>query len=109
MLDIFADISETVHFERTDGESGVITQMHQGTQAYIYRGRDSTELGSVVEVLSEYTVILMEIIPLDIRINDTVVRSDGTKLRLTAPPENNYYTEFTDINHQRLITEQTSV
>lgn len=107
MLDIFADVSETIHIERTDPETNDTAQLHQGTQAYIYRGRDSTELGAVIEVLSEFTCILMEATPLDIRVNDDVVRANGDKLRVTAV-DNNYHTGLTNVNHQRLITEQAT-
>ena len=106
MLDLFHDISERIHVERTDDQSGVVSTLYQNTEAYIYRGRDNTELGAVTEILSEFTVILMEPTPLDIQVGDVVVRGNTDRLNVTAV-DNNYHTGFS-VNHQRLITEQAT-
>ena len=103
MLDLFHDISERIHVERTDDQSGVVSTLHQNTEAYLYRGRDNTNLGAVVEVINEWTGILMETTPLDIQRNDEVVRANGDKLRVKGV-DNNYFGLSTD--HQHLYLEQ---
>lgn len=106
MLELFDDISESIQIDRTNPETSVVTRIHANIDAYVYRGRDSTELGAVIEVLSEFTCILMEASPLDIRIGDDVIRANGDKLSVTAV--DNYYYSDLDIKYQRLITEKAT-
>ncbi len=103
MLTLFHDISERIHVERTDEESGVVSTLHQNTEVYLYRGRHDTNLGAVVEVFNEWTGILMEASPLDIQRADEIVRANGDKLRVTDV-DNNYFGMETD--HQHLYLEQ---
>ena len=107
MLDLFTRISEPIHIERTDPETEAESQLYPNTQAYIYRGRDNTELGSVVEELNEFTVYLMESTPLDIRVGDVVVRGNGDELRVRTV--DNYDYQGFSFKAQRLITEQATV